>query len=60
MTAHCVETRAGWAVAPALGGLDRCTLYLVVNDTTHERFACSESHGRIEHVRLDVPGAGWP
>ena len=47
-------------MAPALGGPDRRTLYLVINDTTLERLAANDSKGRIETVRVDVPGAGWP
>jgi sugar lactone lactonase YvrE len=57
---HRIETAPGWAVAPALGGPDRRTLYLVVNDTTTERHTRGDSDGRIEQVRVDVPGAGWP
>jgi sugar lactone lactonase YvrE len=55
-----VEVDGGWAVAPALGGDDRRTLYLIVNDTSYERQASNDSHGRIDRVRVDVPGAGWP
>ncbi len=57
---HRVRTDAGWAVAPMLGGADRRTLYLIVNDSTHEKLPLGESVGCIEHVRVDVPGAGWP
>ena len=57
---HRIETGGGWAVAPALGGTDRCTLYLIINTTTHEGVVTGESTGRIEKVRVDVPGAGWP
>jgi sugar lactone lactonase YvrE len=49
-----------WAVAPALGGDDRRTLYMVVNATSYEKMAAGESEGRIEQVRVDVPGAGRP
>jgi len=55
-----IEVEAGWAVAPALGGPDRRTLYLVVDQTTHEGIARGESDGRIERVRVEVPGEGWP
>ena len=57
---HRVPTGGGWAVAPALGGPDRRTLYLVINDTTIEGLAANHSKGRIETVHVDVPGAGWP
>ena len=46
--------------ATALGGSDRRTLFLVVNETTHEGLANGDSKGRIEQVRVTVPGAGWP
>lgn len=55
-----IEITNGWAVAPALGGMDRRTLYLVINTTTHEKLVKGESKGRIEQVRVDVPGVGWP
>ena len=57
---HRVETPDALAVAPALGGPDRRTLYLAVNETTVERARRGDSAGRIEQVRVDVPGAGWP
>jgi sugar lactone lactonase YvrE len=57
---HVVETQPAWAVAPALGGADRQTLFLIVADTTYEGLSKGESIGRIEQVRVDVPGAGWP
>jgi sugar lactone lactonase YvrE len=58
---HRIETPGRWAVAVALGGADRRTLYLVTNapefGTSIER---GETRGRIEAARVDVPGAGWP
>jgi sugar lactone lactonase YvrE len=57
---HRVECPGAWAVATALGGEDRRDLYLIINDTDHERFPRGESDGRIEMVRVEVPGAGWP
>ena len=33
---HRVEIDRGWAVAPALGGADGRTLYMVIDDTTLE------------------------
>lgn len=55
-----IEVADGWAVATALGGEDRRTLYLIINTTTHEKLVKGESVGRIEQVRVDVPGVGWP
>jgi sugar lactone lactonase YvrE len=55
-----VATGGSWAVAPALGGPDMRTLYLVVNDTTFEGIATGDSSCRIETVEVDVPGAGSP
>jgi sugar lactone lactonase YvrE len=45
-----VETAA---VACLLGGEDRCTLFVLTTDW-------SENGGRIETVKVDVPGAGLP
>jgi sugar lactone lactonase YvrE len=50
----------GWAVAPALGGHDMRTLYLIVNDTTFEGLATGASSCRIATVEVDVAGAGSP
>jgi sugar lactone lactonase YvrE len=59
---HRIPTERGWAIAPALGGPDRRTLYLIVNESEHleRRREVPDSHGRIEQARVDVPGAGWP
>lgn len=57
---HRVAIDRGWAVAPALGGPDGRTLYLVINDTTHEGLVKGESTGWIMQARVDVPGAGSP
>jgi sugar lactone lactonase YvrE len=50
----------GWAVAPALGGADGRTLYMVIDDTTEEGLVNGESTGWIMQARVDVPGAGSP
>ena len=55
-----VAAGESWAVAPALGGAEMRTLYLVINDTTFEGLASGESTCRIETVEVDVPGAGSP
>jgi sugar lactone lactonase YvrE len=57
---HVIETPGCWAIAPVFGGPDRRTLYLLVADTELERFRHGESSARIEYLRVDVPGAGWP
>jgi len=55
-----VRTGESWAVAPALGGPEMRTLYLVVNDTTFMGIATGDSTCRIETVEVDVPGTGSP
>ena len=57
---HRVEIDRGWAVAPALGGPDGRTLYMVIDDTTQEGLVSGESAGWIMQARVDVPGAGSP
>ncbi len=57
---HRVEIATGWAVAPALGGVDGRTLYMVIDDTTLEGIVTGESAGWIMQARVDVPGAGSP
>ena len=48
------------AVACMLGGTDRKTLFLLTAETTIEELAQGKSVGRVETVRVDVPGAGFP
>lgn len=57
---HRIEIDRGWAVAPALGGPDGRTLYLVVDETSHEDLLAGKSTGRILQARVDVPGLGSP
>ncbi len=57
---HRVAVERGWAVAPALGGADGRTLFMVVDDTTIEGFVNRESTGWILQARVDVPGSGSP
>jgi sugar lactone lactonase YvrE len=47
------------AYACMLGGDDRCTLYVVTNSASGPNVAAAKS-GRIEAIRVDVPGAGLP
>jgi sugar lactone lactonase YvrE len=49
-----------WAVAPMLGGPARRTLYMLSNDTNHEKLGMGLSSGYLDQVEVDVPGAGWP
>lgn len=57
---HRVEVERGWSVAPALGGADGRTLYMVIDDTTFEGLVTGESTGWIMQARVDVPGTGSP
>jgi len=57
---HRVAIERGWAIAPALGGPDGRTLYLVIDDTTQEGLLKGESTGWIMQARVDAPGAGSP
>lgn len=57
---HRIEIDRGWAVAPALGGSECRTLYMVIDDTTHEGLVAGESTGWIMQARVEVPGAGSP
>ncbi len=70
--AQCVRVVEGGAVtdriatvrgcfACMLGGADRRTLHLITGELTGD-FArlAKERPGRVETVRVDVPGAGWP
>ena len=43
-----------------LGGADRRTLYLMTAPTSKEAVVSSTTAGRIEQVRVSVPGAGLP
>jgi sugar lactone lactonase YvrE len=57
---HRVGIERGWAIAPALGGEDGRTLYMMVNETTPEGVMARESTGFILQARVDIPGAGSP
>lgn len=57
---HRVAIDRGWAIAPALGGPDGRTLYMVVDETTHEGMLTGQSTGWIMRARVEVPGAGSP
>jgi sugar lactone lactonase YvrE len=42
-----------------LGGADRRTLFVVTNSASGPATA-GKRDGRIETMRVDVPGVGWP
>jgi sugar lactone lactonase YvrE len=56
---HRVSSGESWAVAPALGGAEGRTLFLIMNKTDHMGLVTGESVGRIECIDVDVPGLGW-
>jgi sugar lactone lactonase YvrE len=56
---HRISTGQRGAFACALGGEDRRTLYICTATVTGPAAAEAKS-GRIESVRVEVPGAGWP
>lgn len=58
--AHVITVASGWAVAPALGGPEGRTLFLVIDETTIDRVLQGDSAGRIETIEVDVPGIGLP
>jgi hypothetical protein len=43
-----------------LGGPARRTLYMLSNDTDHEKLGMGLSSGYLDQVEVDIPGAGWP
>jgi sugar lactone lactonase YvrE len=56
-----VPTPGKWAVACALGGDDRRTLFLLTAETTmDDLFKHGKAIGWIETTQVPVPGAGWP
>jgi sugar lactone lactonase YvrE len=54
-----IATGDRFAFACMLGGADRCTLYTCTNTGSGPAMA-DKRDGRIEAVRVDVPGAGLP
>ena len=48
------------AIACALGGADGHTLYMISGPTTRPEEALAARAGRIESVRVPIPGAGLP
>ncbi|MDE0607517.1 MAG: SMP-30/gluconolactonase/LRE family protein [Acidimicrobiaceae bacterium] len=56
---HRVETEQS-CFACMLGGEDGRTLFLVTAPDSHPDLVGGTGQGRIETVRVEVPGAGWP
>ncbi len=48
------------AIACALGGADRRTLYMVTGRVSKPEKSLAERNGRILSVQVEVPGAGFP
>jgi sugar lactone lactonase YvrE len=57
---HTVKLSARRAVACQLGGGDGRTLYCLTSSGGSEQRRASEKGGRVESLRVDVPGAGSP
>jgi sugar lactone lactonase YvrE len=55
-----IATDGRRAVACALGGRNRRTLFLLTAETTIEDLAQGKSKARVETVEVAVGGAGWP
>ena len=57
---HRVALPNSRAVACALGGEDRRTLFLMTTDADLAELTQGRSRGFVEQLRVDVPGAGIP
>jgi hypothetical protein len=55
-----ISTGERIAIACALGGPGRRTLFLVTSTTMSLEEAARGRFGRIETCEVAVPGAGWP
>jgi sugar lactone lactonase YvrE len=56
---HSLDLAPRCAYACMLGGADRRTLFAVTNSGSGPSIA-DKRDGRIETMRVDVPGVGWP
>lgn len=56
---HSLDLAPRGAYACMLGGVDRRTLFVVTNSGSGPSMA-DRRDGRIETMRVEVPGAGWP
>jgi sugar lactone lactonase YvrE len=57
---HVIDTGRGGAFACMLGGDDRRTLYVCTASTSVPAECKQRRDGRIEAIRVEVPGAGLP
>ncbi len=57
---HRVALPKRRAVACALGGVDRRTLYMLTTDADLAELTQGQSRGFVEQVKVDVPGVGIP
>jgi sugar lactone lactonase YvrE len=48
------------AIACMLGGSDRRTLYVLTSEALEPEECARRRSARVESVKVDVPGAGWP
>jgi sugar lactone lactonase YvrE len=55
-----IDTAPMQAIACALGGPDRRTLYLTLGRIRGWDEMAADRQGRIHAYRVDVPGSGWP
>jgi sugar lactone lactonase YvrE len=55
-----VASQAPFAVACALGGHERRTLFMCSAYTDLQRLGRGETTGRIDALEVAVPGVGWP
>jgi sugar lactone lactonase YvrE len=55
-----ISVKGRRAVACALGGEDRRTLFCITAITTHEDLMRGKSSARIDTLRVEIPGTGFP
>jgi sugar lactone lactonase YvrE len=48
------------SIACMLGGADRRTLYVLTSESLDPEECVKKRSARVETVKVDVPGAGWP
>ena len=57
---HTIGTAPMQAVACALGGPGRRTLFITLGEIRPFKEMAADRRGRIDIVEVEVPGAGWP
>lgn len=57
---HQIDVAGRFASACVTGGLDRRTLFMIISETTPEKFMKGESSCSIESIQIPVSGAGTP